>query len=273
VEANGRFVLCSAASQVLAAGGRLLWLCCSSFTDQLVLTALHKIGCDKKALQTAVLPESGRTAGSDDDDDARLTIRSIPALIDGEILKKGGAGDDGDGAIDFNEEMFVKSIYREIREWLSNAETDVPPCWVILDDVSALAAFVGERLSYALTASLHALSVQQQDLFGLVVRCSHDRDHEEVAAAAAGGHHHHHQPDWIGAGGRPTSTNEEKAVVPPWERSLVEFADTVVDVVPLESGYARDAHGRLIFSQASSHAVLNYCLTEDKVLVLRIATS
>mmetsp|Transcript_12767 Transcript_12767/g.18188 ORF Transcript_12767/g.18188 Transcript_12767/m.18188 type:complete len:150 (-) Transcript_12767:35-484(-) len=34
-----------------------------------------------------------------------------------------------------------------------------------------------------------------------------------------------------------------------WERALVELADGIIDVSPLPSGYSREAHGRLIFTE------------------------
>ena len=34
-----------------------------------------------------------------------------------------------------------------------------------------------------------------------------------------------------------------------WERALIEMADGIVDVLPLTSGFARDVHGRLIFTE------------------------
>ena len=33
-----------------------------------------------------------------------------------------------------------------------------------------------------------------------------------------------------------------------WERALVEMADGIVDVTPLPSGFAKDVHGRLVFT-------------------------
>ena len=62
----------------------------------------------------------------------------------------------------------------------------------------------------------------------------------------------------------------------PWERQLVEMADTVVDVVPLASGYSREVHGRLIFTSKAVSATIkqqesyNYCLTDNQALVIRV---
>lgn len=40
-----------------------------------------------------------------------------------------------------------------------------------------------------------------------------------------------------------------------WERSLVELADGIIDVLPLPSGFARDVHGRLIFTERLGSAL------------------
>lgn len=64
VESDGRFVLCTLVSHALRQSqnssdrNRVLWLCCSSVTDQLTLSALKKIGCNKLATSRAYLPES-----------------------------------------------------------------------------------------------------------------------------------------------------------------------------------------------------------------------
>ena len=34
-----------------------------------------------------------------------------------------------------------------------------------------------------------------------------------------------------------------------WERNLVELADGIVDVMPLQSGFSLEAHGRLVFTE------------------------
>ncbi len=66
---------------------------------------------------------------------------------------------------------------------------------------------------------------------------------------------------YIGGGGRGILCNSEEMAVlnqqvnyefrHVWERSLVEIADGIIDVVPLASGFARDVHGRLIFTERS----------------------
>ena len=282
VESDGRFVLCTLALQALAAAqssssdeknGRILWLCCSPvLTDQLTLNALKKIGCNKLATGGASLPESssaGQTSEAKAGIAPLLTIRSIPTLLEQSILNN---------LEDFEEEDFVKEIYRQVKNWLAGQDSRT---WVILDDVSTLAALVGERLTYGLILSLRAHLSKSTYPCGLALRCSGDADIEAAGLTVP------RSSDWFGAGGN-VATNASNSKEPnnaPWERSLVELADTVVDVVPLASGYTREAHGRLIFTSrttttnannvvaGATSVVFNYCLTDSQVLAIRIAST
>jgi hypothetical protein len=301
VESDGRFVLFTLAAQVLAAAdeskgninsnsntnskskpGRILWLSTGGpWTERLIANALKKIGCDaannylrtleNKSLELQVAADQGSPP---------LTIRSIAQDISRRVET------DGEN-IDF--ELLTKQIYREAKQWLqeqsgSSSEESVP--WIVLDDVSALGALVGERLAYGLVLSLNALSTHT-DSFGLMLRCSHDLDQELSKDSATGASAD--QPNWVGAGGQGHRySNEEVA----WERSLVEMVDGIVDVLPLASGYTREAHGRLIFTACpggrgwsddskgrtttlseGSTLVFNYCLTDSKVQAIQIRGS
>jgi hypothetical protein len=63
------------------------------------------------------------------------------------------------------------------------------------------------------------------------------------------------------------------------------MADGIVDVLPLASGYTREAHGKLLFTACpggrgwgddskgrsdGSTLVFNYCLTDSKVQAIQI---
>jgi hypothetical protein len=254
VESDGRFVLCTLSSQVLSRRSNILWLCSTAITDQLILGALKKIGCDKMATMSAYLPENGHPTP---EMLPRLTIRSIPTLLDHAL---GHVEDEA-----FNEEIFVKDLYQKIKVWrlLQDKSDQHSESWVILDDVSALATLVGERLTYGLVLSLQALKVKHP--FGLAIRCSNDSDIEAAGLMVV------RSSDWFGAGGE--AAHNDRSTIP-WERTLTELADTVVDVLPLASGYTREAHGRLIFTGRSTEttAVFNYCLTDNQVLAIRIAS-
>jgi hypothetical protein len=151
---------------------------------------------------------------------------------------------------DFDAELYVKELYHSIRSRTGDF-------WIVIDDVSALATLVGERLAYCLVLSLRALT-RRTKRCSMVVRCSHDYDMEfmreqDAASVRAGGSSRH--VDWVGAGGggggqqRGVSGQQHGDVVVavPWERALPELADGIVNVEPLVSGYSREAHGRLVF--------------------------
>jgi len=58
------------------------------------------------------------------------------------------------------------------------------------------------------------------------------------------------QGQWVGAGGDSCTTEAEAASTSVyWERGLVEIADGVIDVIPLQSGFSKEAHGRLVFTE------------------------
>jgi len=251
IESDGRFLLHTLASQVLSMkNGRILWLTCGAYTESLVANALKKLGCE---VATAYLRNKEL---------ASLKIQSLTQDFGNHLLAL------GDDSSEMNFEAFVKQIYHHVKEWLQSNDETVS--WIILDDISALAVLVGERLAYALVLSINALS----RTCSVAVRCSHDRDQEEAMNLLKS-----MKPTWVGAGGCARSNNEEDI---PWERSLVEIVDGIIDVVPLASGYTREAHGRLLFSETPTGrgwgghptaCIYNYCITDTKVLAIRIRGS
>jgi len=315
LESDGRFVLGTLVSSILqqhqemsaattsikgkaAAGNpRVLWLNCTTMTDQLTLSALKKIGCPKSVTSTANLPDapSLQTAvppPSPDSSTAGLTIRSILALLRRNSIltnntdRSGTASADheavddeyadADSAIDL--ESFVKMLYREVKSWTANIETDNPRedrRWVVLDDATTLSTFVGERLAFGLILSLQSLSRSSSDhSFGFIIRAANDTDVEAAALMEP------RSAQWFGGGAgimAPGDDTNNVGRACPWERQLVEMADTVIDVVPLASGYSREAHGRLLFTSkvsaavaATNQVVYNYCLTDNQALAIRI---
>lgn len=275
LESDGRFVLCSlvaSSSASTEASSRVLWLCCSAVTDQLTLSSLKKIGCSSHMIRSSSLPESSCAGAScvATTPSSRLTIRSVATLLSREIGQHDDHADETTSH-SFNLETFVKNIYREIKEWVflrddeslekksGDEEFLVSSCRVVLDDVSTLAVLVGERLAYGLIFSLRALSTSADRSFGLAIRCSNDADVE------AGGLIDPRSTHWFGAGDDPKKLGDI-----PWERQLVELADTIVDVVPLANGYTREAHGRLVITNTMTRQVYNYCLTDNEPLVVHL---
>jgi hypothetical protein len=164
VQSDGRFVLHSLASQVLgSSNGRLLWLSGAPLSPTLVATALKKIGCDAATIYLRD-KQSGKSP---------LCIRSIPCELGDQVADS--MGEDGSDETFCMQivEAFTKQLYREVKAWVTLQQSQHSPSWVILDDVSAMAALLGSRLTYSLILSLRAHSSEHP--FGLVIRCSQDQ--------------------------------------------------------------------------------------------------
>jgi hypothetical protein len=203
---------------------------------------LKKMGCETAATTTtsaAAAAAANLRDGSTSTDNTRtpplLTIRSVPVDMATRLEENADAAD-----ADFDAELYLKELYHSIRSWTSD--------WIVMDDVSALATLVGERLAYCFVLSLRAL-VKQTKTCSIMVRCSHDYDmdilkeQQDTASVHAGCSRRRHV-DWVGAGGVSKHVHD---VTVPWERALPELADGIVNVEPLASGYSREAHGRLVF--------------------------
>jgi hypothetical protein len=91
---------------------------------------------------------------------------------------------------------------------------------------------------------------------------------------------------WLGAGGLSWKNALKEAIIHqviPWQRSLEGLVDAIVDVLPLPSGFSRDAHGRLFFSETPNGRgwggiqqkvvaapIVNYCIQDVGVRVMRL---
>jgi hypothetical protein len=280
IETDGRFVLYTIATQILKSkqGGRVLWLTGSPVTDRQVAMALKKSGCDVAA---AYLRDASKSQN--------LKIQSLAAEVAATTLLL--SLEDADDK-EFHAETFLKQIYKQVKTWLQEGEgSDDGLSWVLLDDVSSLAAILGEKIVFCFIDSLNALAMRWQDntnAFGIVIRCSHDLD-QTLHKRATNIDEEKDQTGWMGAGGlghkQQLKHNQQDWI--PWERSLNESVDAIVDVVPLTSGYSREAHGRLIFSECPSgrgwgkqqpqknntswnELVINYCLHDNGVRAIRL---
>lgn len=183
IESDGRFLLYTLASQVLSSkNGRILWLAGGAYTETLIAYALKKLGCE-----TATAYLRCKEASP-------LKIRSLTQDFGNQVLAL------EEQESDTNAEAFVKQVYQNVKEWLqSNDETT---SWIILDDISAIAALVGERLAYALVLAINSLSRTRS--FGFAIRCSHDLDQEDAMNLLKST-----KSNWVGAGGN-VQNNEDK---------------------------------------------------------------
>ena len=308
---DGRFVLYAVAAAALSSSTptgsrnnsnnttRVFWISCTCVTEECIRQALKKLGCN------------------DDNDDDRLYIDSLPTRLIQQAVESTTTtttttttDNNNNGEDDcFQEITFVKELYQRVQAFVT-ASSSLSPTMVILDDVSALSVLVGERLTHALIVSLNDLSSKSSSVvtandddgnhhnnnisslqhpFSLVLRCSNDCDihHVRRRVASTGrtmepydddGDDEHYDDRH--------AANTMKNV--PWERALVELADTVVDVTSVPSGYSREIAGRLILTRrrrrsstattattttATTAEVYNVCLTDHQVFVLRLAAT
>ena len=240
VETDGRFVLHTIASQALAIKQNVMWLSCGPVPEALVGTALRRMGCESAA---SYLKQTMRRI----EWKHPLAIQCI--MLDLQTSK-------------LDSEQYLKGLYQRVKEWCSSDSNNTT---IIVDDASVLGNLLGERIVYFFLSYLRALESCR-----LVVRCSNDIDNSSNQEEDSSHANSRRKADWVGAGGRQSQVER----VVPWERSLIELANWIVDVVPLASGYSREAHGRLVFTAraaASGQAlVMNYCLQDTAVLAIRL---
>lgn len=282
IETDGRFVCYTYAKQAVNATCPVLWLLGTPVTESQVATGLKKMGCDAGAsyLREGPLTSAGGNKS--------LTIRSLASEIATATLElKEGE--------DWSEEAFLKNLYQQAKKWLLEklelASITGSPCWLILDDMSTLSTILSESLVYQFVDTLIALvsRLGKMDQVGILIRVSHELDQallnqseEEFAKDQSG---------WVGAGGlaHRLGRRQDQQDWIPWERSLLESMDGVVDVLPLKSGVSREAHGRLIFSEVPSgrgwsksnantsnagsawnKLLFNYCIHDNGVKAIRL---
>lgn len=253
VETDGRFLLHTVATQTLKLDQNVYWVACGPWTCRLIAAAMKKLGCEAAALYLR-----------DSSSSCPLHIQSVTVDISTKL-----ANDDTEN--EFDTEVYMKELFQSIRTWtLQQSDGGL----VVIDDASALASLVGERLTYCFLLSLRALTKRAN--CNILIRCSQDYDmdvlkEQDTSSVRAGGSRN---IDWVGAGG----AIKDSSVRIPWERNLAELADSIVNVEPLASGYSREAHGRLVFvehSQAQSLTpiVMNYCCQDTSVSAIRLRGS
>lgn len=251
VETDGRFLLHTIASQCLPAGSNnqkrsdtistqsksssskkyhIIWINCGLKTEESILAAMKKIGCDVR-MQSEMI---------------HILNVSLPTDV-----------------VEGKEDECLKQIYRNVSKSVSSFDEYV----IIVDDISELSTFFGAKIAYTFVKMLKRLVqryTKEKD-GGLVIRASHDLDQENYNIQASRNNGEQKNVtgskilNYIGAGGMGKLCDSESFAAMEiasryelyeiaWERALVEIADGIVDVTPLPSGFAKDVHGRLVFS-------------------------
>lgn len=266
IETDGRFLLHTYASQILnAKEGQVLWLACGPWTASLVASALKRIGCEE-----TFRDEASSSSSSDESTFSHHPLHIHSVTTELSRICRQSVMDDTEG--------YAKSLYQRSSAWIKGSDSS-KPCLVVIDDVSGLGSLLGERLAYILVASLIRLTRKRAGRrVGLLMRCSADTEQESVETNAPSVHPSR-KAAWVGAGGVEKNHRERG---PSWESQLAEFCDGIVDVLPLTSGYSREAHGRLVFTvpclgkgwgttrTTDTPLVMNYCLQETTISAILI---
>ena len=259
VETSGRFLLYVTAAGAFRSQQPVLWLSFNGvYTTDLIRQGLKKIGCTlARNDSVSAIHENAKEGSSPSifvDSTGKVSIRSVAQEFADLTLK------------DTNElklKDFVLSIYCDVRKWIDKYASEGQACLILLDDISALADLVGRKLAFAFCYQMRSL-IENGNLT-LLVRCVGDAMDSSLFVV---------ENEWIGNGGADFVKNP---ISHPWETSLVELADWVVDVLPLQSGYTREAHGRLLLTPLTtlggrSPARYNYCLTDHAVFAIRLTS-
>lgn len=151
---------------------------------------------------------------------------------------------------------------------------------IILDNASLLSTQVGSKLTHVLIQKIQDLlrnpliptnhnpsindNNKEKGIGCLTILCSHDFDQEYYLSSTQQSKRNTNVTggkiiQYIGCGSRGILCDSEEMTILNqktmyefeyiWERSLIELADGVIDVIPLASGFARDVHGRLVFTE------------------------
>ena len=227
---------------------RALWLSGNASTEKQVALTLKKLGCDAGA---SYLRKNNNDMEITNNSHNGLMIRSLASEVS-DLILEGNNPDGKDDKSPFNNEKYLQTVYRDVKTWVNRMDEN-SMSWIILDDITALAAILGDTSVYCFVESLISL-VNRPDKpaarqCGLIVRCSGDLD--QILYRIEGNESNDHS-GWFGAGGlshkQATHDTLYRTFVP-WERAIEESVDAIIDVLPLLSGFSREAHGRLIFSE------------------------
>lgn len=279
-ETDGRFLLHTIASQCLSSKSskkesfNIIWINCGMKTDGQIRAAMKKIGSD---------------------------IRSNEELVDiVPVIPHLSQQHAGESDL-LSDQDYLKKVYRQVK----SKTLTMSKYMIIIDNCSSLSTYFGATLTYTFVQKMRTLIRKQSNEkdAGLVILASHDLDQEhyihstnQEQRSVAG----NKKLQYIGAGGRGMLHDSETMAgleldagyeldEMVWERALVELADGIVDVVPLASGFAKDVHGRLVFtsrlggglgwkkedkaSQAKNNfstTLVNYCCSDAGIRAIRL---
>ena len=283
VGTDGRFLLHTLASQTLrgvsgvgataaasapasSSEGRVLWLGCTPASVKQIASALKKIGCDASLTMAAAIGSSGSGSGNISSAKSRR-LEIVPIMLEAatDILSS-NEEEEKNEALTSLTSGYLKKLYRRIKSWLNESSSPQQPNLIVVDDATGLATIFGPRDVEFFLRQVRSLSLRQ-GCASMAILCSTDADQDRhltaaarkgggVAVNVAGGGSA--KSTWIGAGSDGMAVEQEYQQIVvggaagAWERNLVELADGIVDVMPLQSGFSLEAHGRLVFTERKS---------------------
>jgi len=250
LETDGRFILQILACQYLSSkeqsnGGnynnnnRVVWVSCDATNERQLVTALKKFGCDSRNLpsQTSLLSQTEK------EDHLHWKFLSVPQIISSTISEHTDSTD--------ILESCAKTVHSQIRDFSLSASLaakqgePLTKCGtlVVFDNVSSLVESLGEVLTYAVIQRVRGM-LRSNGCGCLVMRISNEL--QDISGELTTMLTQERRTLCVGFGGEQESISS----VSSFENGLmVELADGIIDVLPLQSGFSNEAHGRIAVTE------------------------
>ena len=210
---------------------KIVWISCAPSGSERNI----KFACKK----------TGRSGVRSDITDSKISVIHVPAEF-ADIVENNNCDQRN------NIKNYVgKKILGKIKQEIHGIENSI----VVADDLSLLSVLLGQNLTYGLVQCV--LSNLSRNM---IFRASLDIDQNNLFRESKG--------DWLDRIQDSDALGLRREGV--WERSLIQLCDTRVDVVPLESGFSREARGRIIISNDHGSEALNYVCGDIGVRAIRM---
>ncbi len=150
-------------------------------------------------------------------------------------------------------QKFVKDLMKKLKSAMSsNGEEYL----VVIDDMSSLSALLSEELAYGLLQCVLSL---RKPSASLIFRAPSDYDQSARDS----------KKEWIDGISRIGFKMNDFSLS--FSRCLVECCNVMIDVLRLESGFSREAHGRLLISCSDGWESFNYICSDHDVRAIRMS--
>jgi hypothetical protein len=236
---------------------KVLWISCGAYSEQNIVSAVKKIGTKEGMTGIDRLSSSASWEYISACDEIVSSVANDYDTTEGKY-------NDEQVKRELLSSSYVQALYERIKGRLSNSDEcknnehgNTMFCWlVVLDDVLILSQLLGTHALLALIQRIRAIIQSQGGCF--IIRTSNEAEREHILMAAATEEYSSTtSPQWVGAGGGDTVFDnvrfypsvELQHQFMSWNNTLSELADGIIDVMPLQSGFSREAHGRLLCTE------------------------